>query len=228
MNDKKPVLLLDLYLIRHGQSEGNVRSSSEGLSLSEREDPPLTAKGQRQAHLAGEFLSDIVFDTVFASPLLRAAQTATEIIKEQVAPKILEILPHIIEAGVGKDYNDGLDRVVAMNPDITLAMGLPEDTPLIMPSSADDSDGLFARARTAVDYLLNRFKNGEKVAVVSHAAFLTYIVFELMGWDGKLPLFDVNFQNTGMTRVLIYEKGSNPYGDIVFDYINNTEHLFGE
>lgn len=228
MENKKPVLLLDLYLIRHGQSEGNVRTNSDGLSLSDMVDPPLTAKGQRQAHLAGEFLSDIVFDTVFASPLLRAAQTATEIIKEQVAPKILEILPHIIEAGVGKDYNDGLDRVVAMNPDITLAKGLPEDTPLIMPSSADDSDGLFARARTAVDYLLNRFKNGEKVAVVSHAAFLTYIVFELMGWDGKLPLFDVNFQNMGMTRVLIYEKGSNPYGDIVFDYINNTEHLFGE
>lgn len=228
MENKKPVLLLDLYLIRHGQSEGNVRSSSEGLSLSEREDPPLTAKGQRQAHLAGEFLSDIVFDTVFASPLIRAAQTATEIIKEQVAPKTLEILPHIIEAGVSEEYKDGLDRVLAMNPDVTLAKGLPEDTPLIMPSSADDSDGLFARARKAVEYLLNRFKSGERVALVSHAAFLTYIVFDLMGFDGKLPIFDVNFQNTGMTRVLIYEKGTNPYGDVVFDYINNTEHLFGE
>lgn len=228
MEKKKPVLLLDLYLIRHGQSEGNVRSSSEGLTLSEMVDPPLTAKGRRQAHLAGEFLSDVVFDTVFASPLLRAAQTATEIIKEQVAPKTLEILPHIIEAGVGEDYNDGLDRVVAMNPDITLAKGLPENTPLIMPSSSADSDGLFARARVAVDYLTDRFKNGERVAVVSHAAFLTYIVFDLMGWEGKLPLFDVNFQNTGMTRVLVYEKGTNPYGDIVFDYINNTEHLFGE
>ncbi|MBR5441524.1 MAG: histidine phosphatase family protein [Clostridia bacterium] len=228
MEKKKPVLLLDLYLIRHGQSEGNVRSSSEGLTLSEMVDPPLTAKGRRQAHLAGEFLSDVVFDTVFASPLLRAAQTATEIIKEQVAPKTLEILPHIIEAGVGEDYNDGLDRVVVMNPDITLAKGLPENTPLIMPSSSADSDGLFARARVAVDYLTDRFKNGERVAVVSHAAFLTYIVFDLMGWEGKLPLFDVNFQNTGMTRVLVYEKGTNPYGDIVFDYINNTEHLFGE
>ncbi len=228
MNDKKPVLLLDLYLIRHGQSEGNVRSSSEGLSLSDREDPPLTSTGRRQAHLAGEFLSDIVFDSIFASPLLRASHTATEIIKEQVAPKTLEILPYIIEAGVSEEYNDGLDRVLAINSDITLAKGLPEGTPLIFPSSADDPDGLFARARVAVDYLLNRFSKGEKVALVSHAAFLTYIVFELMGFEGKLPLFDINFKNTGITRALIYEKGTNPYGDIVFDYINNTEHLFGE
>lgn len=228
MEKKKPVLLLDLYLIRHGQSEGNVRSSSEGLPLADRVDPPLTLKGKRQAYLAGEFLSDIVFDTVFASPLIRAAQTATEIIKEQIAHKTLEILPHIIEAGIEDEYNDGLDRVAEMNPDITLAQNLPVDTPLIMHTRSDDPDGLFARARVAVDYLLRRFNKGEKVALVSHGAFLTYIVFDLMGFDGKLPIFDVNFKNTGITRVLIYEKGTNPYGDVVFDYINSTEHLFGE
>ncbi len=228
MENKKPVLLLDLYLIRHGQSEGNVRNSSEGIPLADRVDPPLTLKGQRQAHLAGEFLSDVVFDTVFASPLIRAAQTATEIIKEQVAPKTLEILPHIIEAGVSEEYKDGLDRVAEMNPDIILAQNLPDDTPLIMHTRSDDPDGLFARARVAVDYLLKRFNKGEKVALVSHGAFLTYIVFDLMGFEGKLPVFDVNFKNTGITRVLIYEKGTNPYGDVVFDYINSTEHLFGE
>lgn len=228
MEKKKPVLLLDLYLIRHGQSEGNVRSSSEGLPLADRVDPPLTPKGKRQAYLAGEFLSDIVFDTVFASPLIRAAQTATEIIKEQIAHKTLEILPHIIEAGIEDEYNDGLDRVAEMNPDITLAQNLPVATPLIMHTRSDDPDGLFARARVAVDYLLRRFNKGEKVALVSHGAFLTYIVFDLMGFDGKLPIFDVNFKNTGITRVLIYEKGTNPYGDVVFDYINSTEHLFGE
>lgn len=228
MEKKKPVLLLDLYLIRHGQSEGNVRSNAEGLSLSSREDPPLTAKGQRQAYLAGEFLSDIVFDKVFASPLTRAVQTANEIVKEQVAPKPIEILPYIIEAGVSEEYNDGLDRVIAMNYDIALAENLPIDTPLIMHTRSDDPDGLFARARVAVDYLLRRFNKGEKVALVSHGAFLTYIVFDLMGFDGKLPIFDVNFKNTGITRVLIYEKGTNPYGDVVFDYINSTEHLFGE
>ncbi len=228
MEKKKPVLLLDLFLVRHGQSEGNVRSNAEGLSLSSREDPPLTAKGQRQAYLAGEFLSDIVFDTVFASPLTRAVQTANEIVKEQVAPKPIEILPYIIEAGVSEEYNDGLDRVIAMNYDIALAENLPDNTPLIMHTRSDDPDGLFARARVAVDYLLKRFNKGEKVALVSHGAFLTYIVFDLMGFEGKLPIFDVNFKNTGITRVLVYEKGTNPYGDVVFDYINSTEHLFGE
>ncbi len=229
MENKKPVLLLDLYLIRHGQSEGNVPRNTEGLSLAERVDPPLTAKGRRQAHLAGEFLSDVVFDTVFASPLMRASQTATEIIKEQVVPEVLEILPYIIEAGVNPDYEgDNLKRVKEINPNTALANGLPEGTPLIMHTPSDDADGLFQRARKALEYLQTRYHNGERVALVSHAEFLTYIVFDLMGFEGKLPLFDVNFKNTGITRVLVYEKGTNPYGDVVFDFINSTEHLFGE
>lgn len=229
MEKKKPVLLLDLYIIRHGQSEGNLPRNTEGMSLTERVDPPLTPKGKRQAHLAGEFLSDIMFDNVFASPLLRASQTATEIIKEQVVPKTLEILPYIIEAGVNPDFEgDNLARVREINPDIIVAKGLPEGTPLIMHTPSDDADGLFQRARRALEYLQTRYHNGERVALVSHGEFLTYIVFDLMGFEGKLPIFDVNFKNTGITRIMIYEKGTNPYGDVVFDFINSTAHLFGE
>ncbi len=229
MEKKKPVLLLDLYLIRHGQSEGNVHRDTTGLPLAEKVDPPLTPKGRRQAHLAGEFLSDIVFDNIFASPLLRASHTATEIIKEQVVSKTLEILPYIIEAGINPEYDgENLDRVRVINENITLAKGLPDDVPLIINTPSDDPDGLFARARVALDYIMGRYNQGEKIALVSHGEFLTYIVFDLMGFEGKLPIFDVNFRNTGITRVLIYEKGTNPYGDIVFDYINSTEHLFGE
>ena len=119
-------------------------------------------------------------------------------------------------------------EVLAANGITVWMMERSAPTPLIMHTRSDDPDGLFARARVAVDYLLKRFNKGEKVALVSHGAFLTYIVFDLMGFDGKLPVFDVNFKNTGITRVLIYEKGTNPYGDVVFDYINSTEHLFGE
>ena len=54
---------------------------------------------------------------------------------------------------------------------------------------------------------------------------LTLIVFSIMGFTSETPFYDINFANTGITRVIFYKKGTNPYGDVVFDYINNTEHL---
>ena len=33
-------------------------------------------------------------------------------------------------------------------------------------------------------------------------------------------------KNTGVTKVTIYKKGTNKYGDIVFEFINDTSHLY--
>jgi 2,3-bisphosphoglycerate-dependent phosphoglycerate mutase len=61
-----------LILIRHGESEFNVRGLMTGWA-----DAPLTAKGRQQAHDAGRELSrtGAVPDIVYASLLRRAEQT---------------------------------------------------------------------------------------------------------------------------------------------------------
>ncbi|KRL97272.1 histidine phosphatase family protein [Liquorilactobacillus satsumensis] len=64
-----------LYIIRHGQSEANAAGILQGSQI----DTPLTAKGRQQALTVRQKLAAttaIHFDLVFASPLLRAAQTA--------------------------------------------------------------------------------------------------------------------------------------------------------
>ena len=43
----------------------------------------------------------------------------------------------------------------------------------------------------------------------------------------EVPSFDINFSNTGVTRIIFYKPGTNKYGDIIFDYINSTSHLSG-
>lgn len=64
-----------LYIVRHGQSQANAAGILQGSQV----DTPLTIKGQQQAQLVGQQLAarKISFDLVVASPLLRAAQTAT-------------------------------------------------------------------------------------------------------------------------------------------------------
>ncbi len=60
-----------IYLIRHGQSQGNLRGAFLGHT-----DLELTEFGMRQAERTAEFLKEIPVDKIYASDLLRAYQTA--------------------------------------------------------------------------------------------------------------------------------------------------------
>ena len=225
MEKQKPLVELELYLIRHGQSQGNVGYDKENLTPQEMHDPVLTEKGIKQARLAGKHLSGVDFDRVYSSGLLRAVRTATEILKEQPTEKPLYIFPHLAEAGLSAEYETTLDTLHQINENAILSPELPPETPLLIPSDGKDDAGLFKRAHFILDHLKENFNNGEKIALVSHAAFLTFVIFYIMGFTNETPFYDINFANTGITRVTFYKKGTNPYGDVVFDYINNTEHL---
>ena len=79
----EPVLELELYIIRHGESLGNIGYNGRtDLTLTESVDPVLSEKGINQAIAAGEFLAETVFDAVYSSALMRAVRTAGEIIKK--------------------------------------------------------------------------------------------------------------------------------------------------
>ncbi len=70
----------------------------QGRGNSERPDlqPPLTAKGQKQAELTGEALANLAIDAAYCSPLVRANQTANFILAHRaLAPNIHENLREI-------------------------------------------------------------------------------------------------------------------------------------
>lgn len=74
-----------LYLVRHGQTQFNVKSIVSGWS-----DSPLTAKGLDQAEAAGEALADESFVAAYSSDLDRAEHTAELILEENSAPPALK------------------------------------------------------------------------------------------------------------------------------------------
>lgn len=93
-----------LYFIRHGESEANLVNEFSNRNHSKH---PLTEKGRQQAQALAEKLRDVKFAAIYASPLLRARQTA-EILN---APHGLEIqiTPAIREHDAG-DLEGRSDR----------------------------------------------------------------------------------------------------------------------
>lgn len=225
METKTPVKELEIYLIRHGQSNTNAGIAVHEIpTIQDMADPYLTELGISQARALGKYFSDISFDYVYSSALFRAERTATEVINAQKTPQKLRILPYLTEIGMGRDYEGATwQELHEINPDARLAPDLPENTEILCYSDHDDNASHRIRAEKTIEYFRTHHKN-EKICVVSHAAFITHVVFYLMGLK-ELPAFDINFSNTGITKIIFYEPGTNKYGDIIFDYINSTSHL---
>jgi len=225
MEANKPVLELELYLIRHGQSMGNKGYGRDDLTLREMADPVLTDLGKAQADALGKFYATTDFDAVYSSGLFRAVETASRLLAGQKREKTQFILPYLTEVGMGEEYKGAtLEELREYNKSITLAEDFTENDPILCYSQGRDEDLLYERAKKTVEYIRKRYNKGEKVALVSHAAYLTYVVFQIMGYQ-KNPFFDVSVFNTSVTKINFYKEGTNKYGDVVFDYLNSTTHL---
>ena len=88
-----------LYLLRHGQTEFNVKKLVQG-----RCDSPLTDLGRKQAGMAAAWIKahDVVPDKVVSSPLGRAMDTAQLVATELLGPDAaVEPCEGIIERSYG-------------------------------------------------------------------------------------------------------------------------------
>ncbi|RKM56462.1 histidine phosphatase family protein [Butyrivibrio sp. X503] len=86
---------MKIYVTRHGQTDYNKDRLMQGRS-----DIPLNGTGTAQAQATKEKIGDVKFDAVYASPLIRAVQTAS-IISGYAQEDIIKD-DRIIEADFGK------------------------------------------------------------------------------------------------------------------------------
>lgn len=73
-------MYLQLYLIRHGESMGNIETDEPF----DKSNPPLTAHGKKQAEALGKRFSALDEFTLYASPLDRARETASFISNDMI------------------------------------------------------------------------------------------------------------------------------------------------
>lgn len=56
--------MITLYLVRHGETDGNVKRWYQGAT-----DIPLNARGREQAEALGRYFQDFPFQAIYSSPL---------------------------------------------------------------------------------------------------------------------------------------------------------------
>ena len=82
---RKEVIQMILYLIRHGQTDQNLKKCLQG-----RNDVELNDYGRELAEKTAEGLKDVDFQMIFTSPLKRAAETAEIISRGRDIPLVYE------------------------------------------------------------------------------------------------------------------------------------------
>ena len=164
-----------LYLLRHGQTEFNVKKLVQG-----RCDSPLTDLGRQQAGMAAAWLKahNVTPDKVVSSPLGRAMDTASLVATELLGPdEAVESCEGIIERCYGS-FEEG--------PHDALPTDVWDPGEDLVPFGGEGSQALQARMVETLTNLISA-ENVETLLAVSHGSASRQFIKAAAPTDFKLP-----------------------------------------
>jgi alpha-ribazole phosphatase len=200
---------VDLYLVRHGETESNRERKYTGWTES-----PLSEQGILQAERAAQYLADKNIDALYCSDLDRALQTARIIgsasgLQPRVTSKLREI--HFgrwegmtfneIQASWGDRINHWLDD--------PFRRSAPEGETL---------EKVCRRMQTFLDTVSRSYPDGNRVVAVSHGGSIRALLSHVMGLDPK-KFWDLKIDNASVSLV----KFDGFQHKLI--YYNKTAHL---
>ena len=173
-----PADTTQLFLIRHGSTAANERLPFvlQGCEI----DGPLTEKGLGQARNLARGLKDFEIHAIYASPLLRARQTAGAIAEGRK----LEVIPirDLRECSVGQWEGMAWDVIKAQQPEEHERFFAD---PVNTPHPGGESYGdVYRRCVPAIEQILARHP-GQNVVVVAHNMLNRVYLAEHVGIDLK-------------------------------------------
>lgn len=193
-----------VYLVRHGQSEGNVGGVFQPTNS------PLTEHGRKQAEAIAERCARLNIDSIISSKMPRAETTA-KIISEKTGHKLVfsdlfreRDKPSSLE---GKSHHDTEARKI----NSAWWSSLGGSGPRV--EDGENFDDLKQRAGKALAFLAARPE--DNILVVTHGFFLRYLVaWAIFGEDLSPSQFEPLMQrlwceNTGIT-VLRHNQDRRP------------------
>ncbi len=196
-------MVLDLWLIRHGETDWNTQGRIQGA-----EDQPLNATGLLQARRLGARLAGVRFDAVYASDLARAhvtAQTALPQAEVRLDVRLRELAYGILEGKAWAELSEAESAVAAHWHEDPFGRRVPGG------ESYGDLMARFAAFRADLP------ANG-RVAAFSHGGTIRSALYAVVGTPAA-GAWRLVIDNTSISRLRFDERG------ITVVTVNDHAHL---
>lgn len=211
---------MKVYFVRHGETEANALSKSQGAN------EPLSERGKEQVKRISERFIHLPIDKLLTSPHLRTIKTAEEIARVTgKIPEPIELLREFAwpSAWIGMSRQD---------PAISAYRKQIEQNWTSAPTTKLFDEETFAeiseRARQTLEMLAALHTTTNTVAVVSHSRFLKVILAIILcgpsvdGATASHLVYHLSLNNTGLT-VADYDPARPNHWNLIT--INDHAHL---
>lgn len=207
-----------IYLVRHGENLANLT-----LEFSCRKvDYPLTPKGVLQAQQTAAFFRDKDIHEIYASPLLRARQTA-EIIAE-AAHLPVTVVEHFREVNVGE--LEGQKPTAALwNLHNRIIDDWRDGKPESCFPGGEDYHSLLGRMKSGLAEILAGDKSDRNIIIAGHGGIFTFALRDLC-LDFDRELLKLPMHNCAITELDARVEGERMEVRLVS--LGSTAHLYGE
>ena len=203
---------MEVYFVRHGETEWNIQKRFQGRSNS-----PLTENGLKQAKLLAKKLKNIHFNKIYSSNLKRAIFTA-ECINEGRNLSVI-CMDEFAEIGMGKVEGISNEEFQNLYPDEYkkfYANDIDYDPSIYGGETFEETE---KRILKGLKRILNENKDDSRIIVVSHGAVLK-ILFHIFKNEPRLTLCEEPIpKNTSYTIVHFIDGQAK-----IVDF-SNTDHL---
>lgn len=194
--------MLNLYLVRHGQTEWNVQKRMQRW-----ENSNLTELGKRNAIALGEKLKTVTFDAVYTSTSERTIETAKLIIGKQNLH--IELDKNLREIFLGEWEGKTHEELKALYPgQYNNFWERPSD---YKPFNGETFEELNKRVIVVLQNIISNHKEGN-ILIVSHTVFLKSLMMYVKGKEVKDLWAPPYINDTSLT---ILETEDNTYRVIV-------------
>lgn len=161
-----------LYLVRHGQTAGNVNHQLVGST-----DMPLNELGERQATQVGTHFESIELDAVLTSPLRRAQTTAERI--ATATGRNAETIPGLTEMSFGEWEGMTIAQIMAKFPEAAARIDDLTDMDFEYPGG-DHRQRFHERTLAVFTGILERY-TAHSVAAICHGGVIGSFLAQIEG-----------------------------------------------
>lgn len=200
---------MDLYLVRHGETESNKQKRYQGWTES-----PLSAQGVNQAEKAGFFLATQNIEGLYSSDLKRAVHTARVIGASSGIEPV--VTPLLREINFGQWEGQTFDEIEkTWGNEISAWL----DDPFHVAAPGGETLGqVCARMQTFLEQLAGQVPEGKRVAAVSHGGSIRALLYQVLNLDHS-SFWDIKIDNASVS--LLRKEGER----FKVVYYNRVHHL---